>query len=181
MQLSFGAVSRLVLLRPNAFETSSPVKCAWFCNVLSKRVAQTYHLNCFGQNISNTVPRIDSTRFDSQQFRRVLFRPSCFPLLIVRSLSCRTSALHPALRPVLRAALSAAFYSALCVALTHVLPCVVLPCCTVFETAGARRGVTQPVVLPVVLGGVGATSAGDAGARRRGRQPPSLLVNFEIC
>ena len=29
--------------------------------------------------------------------------------------------------------------------------------------------------------GVGATSAGDAGARRRGRQPPSLLVNFEIC
>ena len=74
-------------------------------------------------------------------------------------------ALHPALRPVLRAALSAAFYSALCVALTRVLPCVVLPCCTVFETAGARRGVTQPVVLHVVLGGWG--------QRRRATQAPA--------
>ena len=139
----------------------------FYQNVLPK-------LTSFGQNISNTVPRIDSTRFDSQQFRRVLFRPSCFPLLIVRSLSCRTSALHPALRPVLRAALSAAFYSALCVALTRVLPCVVLPCCTVFETAGARRGVTQPVVLHVVLGGWG--------QRRRATQAPAdVAATLPAC
>ena len=90
-----------------------------------------------------------TSAFDSSQFRKLLCRVVC----AVMHCTALRPALHPALRPVLRAALSAAFYSALCVALTRVLPCVVLPCCTVFETAGARRGVTQPVVLPVVLWG----------------------------